>query len=408
MSKYDTYFLMKAEEVPAYVQEKLSFFPAEHKLECKEIGDGNLNYVFRVKDVETGKTIIVKQAGESLRISEDMKLSTDRGRIEAQILGMQGKYAPGLVPEVYLYDSVMCCMLMQDMIGHTMMRSGLIKHETYPLFADHISTFLVNSLFKTTDVCTPHKEKKENVKSFINPDLCEISEDLVFTEPYNDCAHRNNVFPPIADFVKKELYDDKELHLEVAKCKFNFMNNAQSLVHGDLHTGSIFINQEHTYVFDPEFAFYGPMGYDIGNVLANMFFAWANGDATIEDAAGKDKFCGWVLNANRNIVDMFKDKFIKCYKNDCCDVMAETEGFLDWYMSKCLADTAACTGLEMIRRIVGMANVKDITTIADEAKRARAEKVLITLGKDLIKNRDSFMSGSDYINALKEAISEIG
>ena len=149
MSKYNTYFLMKEEDVPAYVKEKITFFPEDACLECKEIGDGNLNYVFRVKDACTGKTVIVKQAGEATRISADMKLSTDRGRIEAKILGIQGEYAPGLVPEVYLYDEIMCAMLMEDMVGHTMMRTGLMNHETYPLFAEHISTFLVNSLLVT-------------------------------------------------------------------------------------------------------------------------------------------------------------------------------------------------------------------------------------------------------------------
>ena len=56
--------------------------------------------------------------------------------------------------------------------------------------------------------------------------------------------HRNNVFDPIADFVKEKLYEDEELHCEVAKLKMDFMTRAQSLIHGDLHTGSIFINEE--------------------------------------------------------------------------------------------------------------------------------------------------------------------
>jgi 5-methylthioribose kinase len=43
------------------------------------------------------------------------------------------------------------------------------------------------------------------------------------------------------------------------------MNNAQALIHGDLHTGSILIKEDSMKVIDPEFAFYGPMGYDIGN-----------------------------------------------------------------------------------------------------------------------------------------------
>lgn len=406
MSRYDSYFLMKTEDIQGYVNEKLSFFPADAKLECKEIGDGNLNYVFRLYDINTGKSIIVKQAGEVTRISADMKLSTDRGRIEAKILNIQGKYAPGLVPEVYLYDEVMCAMIMEDMVGHTMMRTGLMKHETYPVFAEDITTFLVNSLLLSTDVIMGHKEKKENVKSFINPDLCEISEDLVFSEPFIDYNNRNNVFAPNADFVKKELYEDKALHLEAAKLKFAFMNNAQALIHGDLHTGSIFINQEHTFVFDPEFAFYGPMGYDIGNIIANMFFAWCNGDATIEDETQKAKFCGWVLDTIVEIVDKFIAKFKVAFKDKVTDTMAKTDGFLDWYLGTILADTAGVAGLESIRRTVGMANVKDITTIADADKRARAEKIVITLAKNYIMNRESFLCGADYRRAIEETIAK--
>jgi len=407
MSRFDTYFLMKTEDVAEYVQEKLSFFPEDAKLESKEIGDGNLNYVFRVKDVETGKSIIVKQADEALRISAEMKISKDRGRIEAKILGIQGKYAPGLVPEVYLYDGVMCALTMQDMVGHTMMRTGLINHEIYPLFADHISTFLVNSLLLTTDVVMGHKEKKELVKSFINPDLCEISEDLVYSEPYMDYNRRNNVFPPNKEFVEKELYEDKKLHLEAAKCKFDFMNNAQSLIHGDLHTGSIFINTEHTYVFDPEFAFYGPMGYDIGNVVANMFFAWCNGDATMEASPEKEEFCEWTLDTIEEIVDQFIAKFKISFKENVTDPMAKTEGFMEWYLDGILRDTAAVAGLESIRRAVGMATVKDLTSIPDEKKRARAERIVIMLAKDYIMNREtSFRSGADYRNAIQKAIAK--
>jgi 5-methylthioribose kinase len=406
MSRFETYFLMKTEDIVEYVREKLSFFPIEAKLDCKEIGDGNLNYVFRLFDTNTRKSIIVKQAGEVTRISADMKLSTDRGRIEANILKIQGQYAPGLVPEVYLYDEVMCAMIMEDMVGHTMMRTGLRNHETYPAFAEDITTFLVNSLLLSTDVVMGHKGKKENVKNFINPDLCEISEDLVFSEPFIDYNHRNNVFAPNADFVQKELYEDKALRLEAAKIKFAFMNHAQALIHGDLHTGSIFINQEHIFVFDPEFAFYGPMGYDIGNVIANMFFAWCNGDATIEDVEKKTEFCGWVIDTIVEIVDKFVAKFKVSFKENVTDMMAKSEGFMEWYLGTVLADTAAIAGLESIRRTVGMANVKDITTITDPEKRARAEKIIITLAKKYIMNRENFLSGADYRKAIEEAIAK--
>ena len=101
MSKYDTYFLMKENEVPDYVKTKYpDFFNPEAKLEVKEIGDGNLNYVFKVVEKATGKSMIVKQAGEALRISAEMHVSTDRNRIESEILQLQDKLAPGTVPKM--------------------------------------------------------------------------------------------------------------------------------------------------------------------------------------------------------------------------------------------------------------------------------------------------------------------
>ena len=116
MPRYDTYFLMKEADVIDYVQTKYpGHFDKDAVLTVKEIGDGNLNYVFRVVEEKTGKSIIVKQAGEALRISADMKVSTDRNRIESEILQIQDKYAPGLVPKIYGYDTVMCACAMEDL-----------------------------------------------------------------------------------------------------------------------------------------------------------------------------------------------------------------------------------------------------------------------------------------------------
>lgn len=407
MGRFDQYFLMKEQDVFEYVQTKVGFFDKDAKPVCKEIGDGNLNYVFRVMDEKSGKTIIVKQAGDTLRISDEMTLNVDRGKIEAQILGIQGQLSEGLVPKVYLYDEVMCAIVMEDMIGHEMMRTGLMKHHIYPAFAEQISTFLVNSLLPTTDIALHHQDKKELVKTFINPELCEITEDLVFTEPYLDNNHRNDIFEPNKAFVEKEIYGDKKLHLEVAKLKFEFMNNAQALIHGDLHTGSVFINQEHTFVFDPEFAFYGPMGYDIGNVLANLFFAWCNGDALSTTSEEKEEFCGWCLKTMKDIVDKFIVKYNQVY--DCCvrDEMAKVEGFKEYYLEQILANSAATTGLELIRRIVGMAKVKDITSIEDAEKRKRAEQMCLYLAKDCIMNRNSFKQGDDYLEAILKVIKKV-
>ena len=399
MSKYDTYFLMKETDVPDYVQTRYpGHFAPDAALTVHEIGDGNLNYVFRVVEEATGKSVIVKQAGEALRISAEMHVSTDRNRIESEILQLQDKYAPGSVPKIYGYDTVMCACCMEDLSDHELMRYALMQHKTFPRFADDISTYMVNTLLKTTDVAMEHKEKKALVKSFINPELCEITEDLVLMEPYNDINHRNLVFPANAEFVKRELYDDAALHLAVARLKFEFMNNAQALIHGDLHTGSIFVKQDSTRVFDPEFAFYGPMGYDIGNVVANLIFAWDNGRA-----AGAETFCRWALDAIRDTIDLFREKFVKCFDECVTEPMAKVPGFREFYLDSILSDTAGYAGTELHRRTVGMAQVKDVTTIADPEKRAHAERVNIICGKDYILNRTEFKTGADFVNAVLRA-----
>ena len=402
MSKFDKYFLMKADDIREFVLEKIDFFDKDAKLEVTEIGDGNLNYVFRVKDLNSGKSLIVKHAGESLRIDSSMVASVDRNRIESEILIKQYEGAPEHVPEVYFYDVTMSALIMEDLFDYEMMRTAMLENKTYPKFADHVTTFMVNTQLPTTDMVENHKEKKENVKKFINPDLCEISEDLVLTEPFNDINKRNKVTKGNEEFVKTNIYDDEVLSLEAAKLKFKFMNYPQALIHGDLHTGSIFINQENTKVFDPEFAFYGPIGYDLGNVIANLIFAWSNGYYK-----KNDEFCQWVVKMIEETIDLYKEKAIAYLKENTKDYMGKTDDFINYYVQNIIEDTAGYAGTELLRRIVGMAQVKDVTTIEDNESRVKLEQVMLLTGKDYIINRKEFIKGEDFSRVLTKHINSV-
>jgi len=301
---------------------------------------------------------------------------------------------------------VMNCCVMEDLSDHQIMRGALIKHEKFPLFADHITTFMVNTLLLTSDVVMDHKEKKDLARRFGVPDLCEITEDLVYTEPFNDYKGRNRVFPPNLEWVKQNIYADRELLFEVSKLKFDFMTRAQALIHGDLHTGSIFVRPDSTKVIDPEFAYFGPMGYDTGNVVANLLFAWANADATIADEAERADYTGWLEKTVIDVVDLFRAKFLRAWDEHITEILARTPGFKEWYLETVMEDTAGVAGLELCRRIIGLAQVKDITSIADPDKRVRAERVCLTTAKEYIKNRRRFQTGADYVAPFKRALEE--
>ncbi|WP_017381877.1 S-methyl-5-thioribose kinase [Paenisporosarcina sp. TG-14] len=401
MPSFEQYFLMNTDHVKDYVKANIHTFKNAQNITCLEIGDGNLNYVYRVLNNDTNDSVIVKQAGTTARISDEFILSTTRNKIETEALKLQHTLAPGLVPEIYLLDETMSCCVMEDLSHLTIMRTALTNFETFPKFAEHITDFMVNTLLRTSDVVLNHKDKKELVRTFINPELCEISEDLVFTEPFHNQFNRNEVTPGNEHFVQTHLYSNKELHLEVAKLKFHFMNNSQSLLHGDLHTGSIFIDQNDTEMIDPEFAFFGPMGYDIGNIMANLIFAWARGDAYQQK-----EFTEWVENTLFDVLDLFDTKFNKAWDEHATEVVAKNSDFKQHYLQNILKDTAGMAGLELARRIVGLAKVKDITTIEPIENRLKAERLCLRVAQTLILNPHDFSHGGDYVTALQNALQE--
>ncbi|MEQ8154133.1 MAG: S-methyl-5-thioribose kinase [Clostridiaceae bacterium] len=401
MTGFKEFFLMNKDDVLEYVKQNTEIFNDYTNLKVSEISDGNMNYVFRVEAPEINKSIIVKQAGEHTRISKDIFVNIDRSRIEAEALLLQRELMPEYIPEVYKYDDIMHCIIMEDLKGYTIMRDALLQYNKYPGFADDISTFLVHTLISTSDIVLNHIEKKELVKKLSNPYLCDITENFVFTEPFNALSKNNDIYEPNIDFITKEIFNDEKLKLEVAKLKFQFMNNPQALIHGDLHTGSIFIKEDSVIIFDPEFAFFGPMGFDLGNVAANLLFAWIHAEALFDGEDSLD-YLSWLESAISETIDLFAKKFREEFKKRVTESMAKLMGFSEFYLDSILKDTASFAGIEMIRRIVGIAHVKDITSIDSIEKRIRAERIIIKLSKYLIFNSHSIKKGKDYITLLKK------
>jgi 5-methylthioribose kinase len=365
------------------------FFTSEGELVSREIGDGNLNLVFHVSQPSSGRSVILKQALPYAKVvGESWPLTLDRARIESDALIIEDKLAPGLVPKVYHTDNELALTIMEDLSNHVIMRQGLIDGGVYPKFAEDISEFLARTLFFTSDLGMNQQEKKLLVRSFANPELCKITEDLIFDHPYTD-ADTNSFDPHLQEDVK-QLWSDTELHLEVSLLREKFLTQAQALLHGDLHTGSIFITPESTKIIDPEFAFFGPMGFDIGAVLANLLLNYAGQEHWSADVAARQERRAYLIQTIRDIWESFERKFRKLWDDNGTDRISRTPGYQDVYLRRLLQDTLGYAGCKMIRRIVGLAHVADIDKISDPAKRAKAQRIALTIGKNLItSNRHS-------------------
>jgi len=393
MKNYDGFFLMSCEDVKEYVCSYLGLMNENEDIDCTEIGDGNINYVFKVRSLSTGKSLVVKQADKLLR-SSGRPLDIGRSRIEAAILSMQGKLAPGFVPEVYDYNETMAALTMEDISQYRNLRFELSEGRVYPHLAENISCFVVDSLLPTTDLVMDRAEKKRMAAFFTNPELCDITEDLVLTEPYYNYKNRNVITPGNEAFVEEKLYNDSRLHAEVAKLRDRFMNCSQALIHGDLHSGSIFANEKGIKVIDPEFAFYGPMGYDIGNVIGNLFFALANREFT---SPGDRDIIAALENAIEAIYDLTEKKLFEKFEAVVSFPLYMTENFKTQYIRSVMADAAGYAGTEIIRRVVGDSKVMELNSVEDSNVKIPMERKLIELGISLITDRENIHSGKDIM-----------
>lgn len=390
MSQFSTeFFLMKPEDVKRYVVEVIHFFAPDEETECVEIGDGNINYVFQVRSLRDGRSVIVKQADKLLR-SSGRPLDLYRNKIEAETLQLEAQLAPNFIPKVFYYDETMAALSMEDISAYKNLRKELAADRIYGHLSENLSTFLAQSMLPTTDLVMDRKEKKERVKFFTNPDLCEITEDLVLTEPYYNYKNRNIITPGNEMFVQEHLYQNQTLHAQVGCLRNHFMNHAQALIHGDLHSGSIFANEQGIKIIDPEFAFYGPMGYDIGNVIGNLFFAWGNLAFTrSEHRTAMEQ----MERTIQETCDLTAKKLADQYDRLVTFPLYTTEDFRKAYLDDVMADSYGYAGTEIIRRVVGDSKVMELTSVEDLAKRVPMERVLIRMGIYLILERSKNLNG---------------
>ncbi|MDQ0217937.1 S-methyl-5-thioribose kinase [Peribacillus cavernae] len=371
---------------------KLGLFNETASLECREIGDGNLNYVFHITDSNSRKGIIIKQALPFAKvIGEAWPLTLKRAVIEANALKLFGKLCPEYVPEVYYADEELAITVMEDLSHLTITRTGFIEGESYPLLSRHIGEYMAKTLFHTSDFAIEHGRKKELAVQFSNPELCKITESFVFTDPFFDVESNDFEEELKAEVVL--LWNDSELQLEAAKLKKSFITEQEALLHGDLHTGSIFACETETKVIDPEFAFYGPIGFDVGQFFANLLFQAITRKGKDRELMFKHVEVTW---------DVFTETFRTLWENEGMEAFCKTKGYLDYILQKILEDAFGFAGCELIRRTIGLSHVKDLDGIENTAERIAAKKAALQAGKILIKQRKNKTDISFIINTVKK------
>jgi 5-methylthioribose kinase len=396
------------------LDEMKSIFSDFNHLEVKEVGDGNLNFVYMITNTQnTEETVVLKQAVPYVRlVGESWPLPRERMNFEIMALEKENELCPKHVPNVYYASKEMSLVVMQNLNKHRVLRGEIIQGKYFPLLADHVSTFLAKTLFYTSDWYLDYRSKKEMVGKFINIDLCNITEDLVFTDPYEK-NETNSYNPKLTKEDINFIQEDRDLKIAVAQMKYKFMNNAEALVHGDLHIGSLMVNEEETYMIDPEFAFYGPMGFDIGAVIGNLFMSYFS-HSYRQKLLGRKPYAyrKWLLDTTEKIWNEFARKFDICWtehqeasNNLYWDYPEGKEHFAhlrEVTLKRIFSDTIGFGACKMMRRIFGLAKVADIADIQDLDERAKIERMVLHMAKEIVIHREEYSSIEELVDLAKE------
>jgi 5-methylthioribose kinase len=397
------YYSLDRQSVLEYVRKSpliARIFGEKDDLTAVDLAEGNINLIFRVQSAAApvSQSVLIKQALPYSRRYPEIKLPLDRARIESEMLLLEAKYCPDQVPKVYLYDPEMYLTAMEDLRQHSVMRYGLMGQVRYPEFPRQIGVFLASTLFHTSDFFLSWSEKKAMVPRFINPFLCKISEDLVFTQPFVD--HPNNHWTPSLRSQVEEIIRDEELRSEVLMLKADFMTNAQALIHGDLHTGSIMVTESKTKVIDPEFAFFGPMGYDIGALLGNLALSYASQEYHAKDPTVRDQYREWLVQTIEEVWKIFEAEFRRFWEAGDY-TQWPSERLRDKFLRKLLQDAAGMGACEMMRRVLGLAHVPDFDNIEDERTRAVAESLALNIARNWLMERREFSNVRDLTSLVR-------
>lgn len=367
--------------------------PAE-SWQVSEVGDGNLNLVFIVTGA-TGQAI-VKQALPYVRlVGESWPLPLKRSFFEYNALIRQHARDPGSVPAVWHFDEAQAIVVMEFLTPHVILRHALIEGRRVEGLGERLGLFCARTLFRGSDLSMSAAEKKADLALFAgNVELCDITENLVFSDPYFDAPMNRHT--PGLDGIVARLRADLSLKIAAQHLKMAFTSRGETLLHGDLHTGSVMVTETETKVIDPEFATYGPIGFDVGMLLANFLmahFSQPGHEATPGERASQQD---WLLSVTAGIWRSFVAEFSHLWRTERRGILYQaslyedqghdlaSEQALTEVIGQIWRDSLGFCGIEMHRRILGLAHNADFERIVDESRRAACEARALAMGRQLM------------------------
>jgi len=294
----------------AYLQNLRLIGPAETIFAAEKPGEGNMNYTLRlsVKD----KTFIIKQARPYVEKYPQIPAPPQRALAEAGFyLQIKNSHALSrLMPELLATDAESFILVMED-LGNA--KDGSFLYNSAAVLSEHDMEDLC--LFLTGLHSRFKKEKADELMA--NRALRLLNHEHIFVYPLQEeNGFDLDTIQPGLQELSMPFKRNEALKQQATELGKKYLADGDTLLHGDYYPGSWLFTQQGIKIIDPEFCFYGTPEFDVAVMKAHLMMA-----------GQPDHF----------ITGLFE------YYN-------KPEGFNDDLFD-------AFTGMEIIRRIIGLAQL---------------------------------------------------
>lgn len=230
----------------------------------EEAGDGNINWVRRVRIGETGRTLVVKQARPALERFPEYQVTTERAVFEARYYEEIRPFdSVGICPQVLDFDEAERVLVLED-LGDAPRLDRVLAGEADSARAAAAGEALGSFLGA---VHAGTAERPDLAARFANDDMRRLHGDHIFALPF----HANEfALSPALRSRAEALWRDERAGALAADAYALYLAPSGVLVHADVQGGNVLLQPDRPRLLDAEIAHAGDGAFDVGILLAHL------------------------------------------------------------------------------------------------------------------------------------------
>lgn len=349
---------LSIENISAYVESQPHIRARVGQVrQVTQSGEGKINGVFFV--LGTSGSVVLKQGLPWVRTLPDWQLTIERVACEASLLRKWSGFNSAFIPELWQYDDQRYILAMENLTGHRLLRDMLATSAATEELGSSVGKMMARTAFFTSTFSMSLREHSAAVQAGQNPEMSQLMEDVVFNLPFSLNDSNNN--DPAISAHRAQLVANSEAAEAVRRLKWISATRQEALIHGDLHTGSIMVDDSDVRVIDAEFGHYGPIAWDIGEFWAHMFIA-----AEVHEVQNAPDMAAATLEAIGSSRDSFRTEILQLTTNKMDS--EPTRSWISVWLDETESLAMQFAGVEVLRRIIGVGECEQLISLSAKQK----------------------------------------